>query len=1364
MKTTSVAIPISKIAALPGLPFRVAFAPTIRNTFGTETPLLRYCPYLGDDVSVKRFSHAYVLDLRPDLSSLRTQHIAAQRRKFVASALIEQHGMQPHIIRWIAHSLGAQTLEVAAPTRITRASVTCTATRLLWGADLQARGPAQQHRPSARSCSLPSPQWLLQNAFSSVAVAAGAPIQVAVPSAAVPLLRMSGRRKEMAAAGLTQNNRVANCMSGLPCTGPVTAEFAAAAGQGDASAAAGTAAQFPRLAAIADLVMLGALRTQWSREDFTFASTRYRGASIRDPQDAHQLWEQKQVPSSRSASYSRRMPIWGAQPNLQIANMNLQPSSATSPLQQWLGSACSFASTGAMRKASEPAASSPTPPATPSPSLGKPDETEAGNLSCAAAMPSLPARGLELSHVFQTQTSTQALRTVFGVQDLHRPSGSPASIHTIHSTAANASGAGLDPSHSCRHVPIGGGCGQHCVLWNARSTVSLQNSSTAVSSVVHGVLARSAETFGGDQSGVQLASWRSVERPAHSVFSLGAQQETAAEECANTQMPVEPACLLPSQHSWLDDRLLVRLHAVFQGVVCAMASAASIPCCRAWEHCVRLGLPVSCVNHPWLAPLDLGWDDARFVIPSQEQLAAVTDTHVEFGLLHLAALLPSKQDGLPSQLGHIDKWADIHSHLVLSVPSAQAGPAPGSPCAFAVLGACAVDKPAFRARTEEARVFRLQDMQSVTGVICVATPPRSGSGRSPELPLWASDWVALPSHKDLAQLRMEAGGSRCASHQSRRDACNTIWRGALAAVAASKAARGGQSVPQQGCSHIGPCVKNNTSWPCVCADNDMPCTKLCSCFLRCKRSFVGCGCQSQCALRCDCENANHECDPDVCIDCGASAAFDANRILLQPRLDSPQSLPFADTGTTPEVREHFNFLGKIQPGSREATRLFQVMGGNPLLPSLLESTAGLEAAEEFLFQVADSTCSQMSMSLRRVHKLRVGISTLPGAGFGLFIDDAAKKGDLLGIYTGEVISQLEAERRGAIYDARNRSYLFELNVDESLDATYKGSILRFANHSAANFNAKAQIKVLRNCEQSVGIIATKAIAPHSEILFDYGYHKTGVQHLASIRAKARRQEAKEGSPPAAPEEGPLPKKARRLQRSQAAAGVPAAGHAPSPASSADSVPEILHVYTPGDSPASGFSQDVPSPLPSAQSSSGDGGFAPPVCQSQTLTALHSSFDSAELNSSATNGSQTSSSMNQDQPLSALQAELRALRRSSHGERGLAPTSGPAQAADIALKRTAMLSAGTAMSSAGPTVPHVWTPGAAAAADAAGTQSGVRVPAAHAYSPPEEEQGGAGKPRKKGKKRQRSRINQLLGGEWLDSMRSWGADWNLFGSQ
>lgn len=67
--------------------------------------------------------------------------------------------------------------------------------------------------------------------------------------------------------------------------------------------------------------------------------------------------------------------------------------------------------------------------------------------------------------------------------------------------------------------------------------------------------------------------------------------------------------------------------------------------------------------------------------------------------------------------------------------------------------------------------------------------------------------------------------------------------------------------------------------------------------------------------------------------------------------------------------------------------------------------------------------------------------------FDLLVEqEAAKKGELVGEYTGELVSQKEADRRGKAYDRDDNSYLFNLNEEWVIDARCRGNKLRFANH------------------------------------------------------------------------------------------------------------------------------------------------------------------------------------------------------------------------------------------------------------------------------------------------------------------------------
>ena len=73
----------------------------------------------------------------------------------------------------------------------------------------------------------------------------------------------------------------------------------------------------------------------------------------------------------------------------------------------------------------------------------------------------------------------------------------------------------------------------------------------------------------------------------------------------------------------------------------------------------------------------------------------------------------------------------------------------------------------------------------------------------------------------------------------------------------------------------------------------------------------------------------------------------------------------------------------------------------------------------------------------------------PALTAGVLDQEPARRGDLLGEYTGELVTHREADRRGKGYDRDDNSYLFNLNEDLVIDARRRGNKLRFANHRCA---------------------------------------------------------------------------------------------------------------------------------------------------------------------------------------------------------------------------------------------------------------------------------------------------------------------------
>uniref|UniRef100_K3WTU8 Uncharacterized protein n=1 Tax=Globisporangium ultimum (strain ATCC 200006 / CBS 805.95 / DAOM BR144) TaxID=431595 RepID=K3WTU8_GLOUD len=133
-------------------------------------------------------------------------------------------------------------------------------------------------------------------------------------------------------------------------------------------------------------------------------------------------------------------------------------------------------------------------------------------------------------------------------------------------------------------------------------------------------------------------------------------------------------------------------------------------------------------------------------------------------------------------------------------------------------------------------------------------------------------------------------------------------------------------------------------------------------------------------------------------------------------------------------------------------------------------------------------------NLLRSAQRKIGVSFSTTHGWGAFALERIRRGEFLYEYTGALISDDEAERRGNIYDVMAISFLFDVNTDEVVDATRKGNKSKFANHKATvSANCEAKI-LLVNGEHRIALYARDDIEIGEELFFDYGYtHETAPQ-------------------------------------------------------------------------------------------------------------------------------------------------------------------------------------------------------------------------------------------------------------------------------
>lgn len=131
-----------------------------------------------------------------------------------------------------------------------------------------------------------------------------------------------------------------------------------------------------------------------------------------------------------------------------------------------------------------------------------------------------------------------------------------------------------------------------------------------------------------------------------------------------------------------------------------------------------------------------------------------------------------------------------------------------------------------------------------------------------------------------------------------------------------------------------------------------------------------------------------------------------------------------------------------------------------------------------------------NLNISKINEKSTYIAASLIEGYGVFAATNIQKGDYVMEYTGEIISNEEAERRGHFYEKRALSYLFDLSfrhtiTQETIDATKIGNKARFINHSQ-NANIVART-VQVNGIKRIGFYALKNIEKDEELFFDYKY-------------------------------------------------------------------------------------------------------------------------------------------------------------------------------------------------------------------------------------------------------------------------------------
>ena len=239
---------------------------------------------------------------------------------------------------------------------------------------------------------------------------------------------------------------------------------------------------------------------------------------------------------------------------------------------------------------------------------------------------------------------------------------------------------------------------------------------------------------------------------------------------------------------------------------------------------------------------------------------------------------------------------------------------------------------------------------------------------------------------------------------------------------------------------------------CPCLDNRSEsrkiCEKFCEC-VQCERKFLGCNCKYGGCLTasCVCYANQRECDPDICLSCCAG------------------------------VLAH-------SPHAKDV------------------ETKGKKESWVACLNTVIQSCKHKRTAIAQ--------SAISAAGFGLYTLEDIKAEEFITEYTGELISDPEALRRGIMYDSQEHSYIFSLTSEESLDAMLAGNKMRFANHrSGGEENCFGKtLRVMGNT--CVALYAKVDIPKGSELFFDYQYQKGEVKYTWFINYVKELEERKRG--------------------------------------------------------------------------------------------------------------------------------------------------------------------------------------------------------------------------------------------------------------
>lgn len=152
----------------------------------------------------------------------------------------------------------------------------------------------------------------------------------------------------------------------------------------------------------------------------------------------------------------------------------------------------------------------------------------------------------------------------------------------------------------------------------------------------------------------------------------------------------------------------------------------------------------------------------------------------------------------------------------------------------------------------------------------------------------------------------------------------------------------------------------------------------------------------------------------------------------------------------------------------------------------------------------ESPCGKQCQNRRFQQGQRADVSVIwvDGKGYGLRANSPLTEGDFISEYTGEVVTEKTYSRRKVQYKREGIQHLygFKLQENEIVDATKKGNLARFCNHSC-DPNCIVESWAVEG-QTRLGIFAAQDIRAGEELVFNYET-KLSICHCGTSKCYSR---------------------------------------------------------------------------------------------------------------------------------------------------------------------------------------------------------------------------------------------------------------------